>query len=47
MVATQEEDSTVPVITDGEGAKITENREIEDLEKLDFDDVEGIHSDSE
>ena len=46
VAGTQEKVVSVPDITDEKGARIAENREIEDLEKLDFDDVEGIDSDS-
>ena len=42
-----EEVDSVPTILEEEGAKIAENREIEDLEKRDFDDVEGINSDGD
>ena len=47
MAVTCEEVVSVPTITGEEGAKITENKEIEDLEKRDFNDVEGIESDEE
>ena len=44
---TDKEFFSVPTIDEQEGAKISENQEIEDLEKRDFDDVEGISSDEE
>ena len=37
----------VPTIGEVEGAKNRENMEIEDLEKQDFEEVEGTNSDSE
>jgi hypothetical protein len=37
---TEEECFSVPMISDEEGAKMSENQEIEDLEKRDFDDVQ-------
>ena len=42
MAVTDEEVVSVPTITGDEGAKITENREIEELEKRSFDDETGI-----
>ena len=45
--STEDQVPEVPAGDEDEGAKITENREIEDLEKRSFDDETGIISDQE